>query len=629
MLSIKKQFPYILGLPLLPARRVIAIDAGSRNIKIVLAQKFLNRVCFVRREVIELPGYLEGSNLSQSTIKDELSNAIESLGHYPVAISLSQHLTLSQVIDLPPAAESDVKRLIQGEAHRIAGLSQTKIIWDYAPLRPYGRHSHSFWVTLSQEEQVFNAIDNFGIEREEVCGVTSVGNALIASYLHKFPETVSTVLVEFGVRSTTVAVLYEGQGVYATSFALGIELLAESLASSLGCSVEDAIENYICKKNLFFGGERSELYCSLIDGWLQELYRIVGEWISDNPELRLDLRSFQFVLCGGTKQPGLIEYLNRKPDNPHFIQWHSDEDEGEDGGESYPPGFFAVAEGVGLQALGAAAQSASLLPEELKAAWQKQKIANVIQSVCILLVFILLFMLGVGTWSTIYAAREKAELRAQIEQGLKLADQLAKSKEEVLKNYEKIRLALNRKQMTIDTIQTLELIAQARSNKPMWFVLFADEQTYFSAPPISSTNEPPQTNVMVFIGPQLPMAELTATNKVFVRPGFVAEVCIPEEGEAMRKTLSQLVTALKQDARFKNVDTIPNEQRRLLADQRTILPEKHFAIFMELATNEFQPLLTATNEAAAAAATQPAATPGGAIIRQDKTVIKVAPPIER
>jgi hypothetical protein len=48
------------------------------------------------------------------------------------------------------------------------------------------------------------------------------------------------------------------------------------------------------------------------------------------------------------------------------------------------------------------------------------------------------------------------------------------------------------------------------------------------------------------------------------------------------------VNALKQWSRFRNVDTVPAEQRRLLADQRTILPEKHFAIFMEILTNEFQ-----------------------------------------
>lgn len=616
----------MLGLPILPARRVIAVDAGARNIKIVLAQKFLNRIVFLRREVIELPEFLEGSEFSQSAVKQELLNAIESLGRYPVAISLSQHLTLSQVIDLPPAAETDVKRMIQGEAHRIAGLSQTRIVWDYAPLKPYGKHSHSFWVTLSQEEQVFKAIDSLGIEREEVCGVTSVGNALISAYLNKFPETVSTVLVELGMRSTTVAILYEGQGVYTTSFALGIELFAESVASSFGCSTQEAIDNIIRKKNLFFGSEKSELYCSQIDGWLQELYRIVGEWIADNPELRLDFQSFQFVLCGGgAGQPGLIDYLNKKPGSPHFTEWHFEEkQQDDDDSESFPPGFFAVAEGVALQALGSAVQSASLLPEELKSAWQKQKVANIFQSICILFIFILILLLGIGTWKTVYAAREKTLLRSQIDNGLKLAEQLGKTREIILKDYEKIRPVLNRKQMTIDAIQTLELITLSRSNKPMWYVLFADEQTYFSAPPITSTNEPPQTNVMVFIGPQLPAPEPTMTNRVVVRPGFVAEVCIPEEGEAMRKTLSQLVTALKQDPRFKNVDTLPNEQRRLLADQRTILPEKYFAIFMELGTNEFQPLTQSTNEAASTVP-QPAGIPTGAGIAPDKTPVRIAP----
>ncbi len=586
----KGQFPYVLGLPILPARRVIAIDVDARNIKIVLAQKFLNKTAFLRKEVVDLPDYIENNEIAQSTLKNEVASIIESLGHYPVAISLSQHLTLSQVIDLPPASQTDIQRMIQGEAHRIAGLSQTKIIWDYAPLKPYGKHTHSFWVTLCQEQEVFKAIDRLGIEKEEVCGITSTGNALITAYLKKYPETVSTVLVELGMRSTTIAILYEGQGIYTTSIALGLELFAESLSSSIGCSTQEAID-IICKKNLFYGNDKSDLYCSLIDGWLQELYRIVGEWLTDNFESRLNLQSLQFVLCGNACNEFLIDYLNKKPTSPHFSQWYYEDDEE----RTYPPGFFAVAKGVSLQALGGTAQSASLLPDELKSSWQKLKIAQVIQSVCILLVFLFLILLGVGTWQTAFAARQKSILRSQIEYGLKLAEQLENTKSVILQNYEKLRTVLYKKQVTMDTIQTLELITLSRSNKPMWFVLFADEQTYFNAPPLSGTNEPPQPDGVVIMGPLLPTLEHSATNKVVVRPGYVVEVCIPEEGDTMRKTLSQLVSDLKRDPRFRNVDTIPFEQRRLMADQKTVLPDKHFAIFMELATNEFQSL-QATNE---------------------------------
>jgi len=587
---LKGQFPYVLGLPILPARRVIAIDVDARNIKIVLAQKFLNKTAFLRKEVVDLPDYIENNEIAQSTLKNEVASIIESLGHYPVAISLSQHLTLSQVIDLPPASQTDIQRMIQGEAHRIAGLSQTKIIWDYAPLKPYGKHTHSFWVTLCQEQEVFKAIDRLGIEKEEVCGITSTGNALITAYLKKYPETVSTVLVELGMRSTTIAILYEGQGIYTTSIALGLELFAESLSSSIGCSTQEAID-IICKKNLFYGNDKSDLYCSLIDGWLQELYRIVGEWLTDNFESRLNLQSLQFVLCGNACNEFLIDYLNKKPTSPHFSQWYYEDDEE----RTYPPGFFAVAKGVSLQALGGTAQSASLLPDELKSSWQKLKIAQVIQSVCILLVFLFLILLGVGTWQTAFAARQKSILRSQIEYGLKLAEQLENTKSVILQNYEKLRTVLYKKQVTMDTIQTLELITLSRSNKPMWFVLFADEQTYFNAPPLSGTNEPPQPDGVVIMGPLLPTLEHSATNKVVVRPGYVVEVCIPEEGDTMRKTLSQLVSDLKRDPRFRNVDTIPFEQRRLMADQKTVLPDKHFAIFMELATNEFQSL-QATNE---------------------------------
>ena len=40
---------------MLPAGRVIAIDAGSHEVKVVLAQLFLNRVTIVKRETIAVP----------------------------------------------------------------------------------------------------------------------------------------------------------------------------------------------------------------------------------------------------------------------------------------------------------------------------------------------------------------------------------------------------------------------------------------------------------------------------------------------------------------------------------------------------------------------------------------------
>lgn len=587
MTSFKQNFPYILGMPMLPAQRVIAIDVALPHVKLMLAQKFLNKITILRKDVIECPDYNDASEISRENLKEEIQKKISSYGHYPVAITLPQHLSLSQVIDLPPAAEADVKRMIQGEAHRIAGLSQTKIVWDYAPLRPYGKHAHSFWISLCQEQEVDRAIEKLGIEREEVREVMSIGNALICSYLRRFPETVSTVIVEIGTQSTTVAILYEGQGVYVTSFALGVELLSETISNPLVTdnSLSERTD-IILKKNLFSGNDKSESYCAAIENWLHELLRIVGEWLSENMELRLSLQSFNFVLCGlGAAQPGLIEYLNKIAPDLHFMLWQ-DEDEA----KKYPPGFFAAAEGVAFQALGVNKQSASLLPEDLRTMWRSQKIAHILQSVCVLLIAILIILLGIGTWKVVYEIRERAMVKSQIENGLEIANRLDLIKGQALKNYERIRPILYKKQFTMDAIQTLDLITTVRSNKPMWFVVFADDQTYFSAPPLITTNEPTQTNVVGIIGPTLPSSDQSATNRVVVKPGFVTEVCIPEEGEALRRSLSQLVNALKQYSRFKNVDTVPAEQRRLLADQRTILPEKHFAIFMEILTNEFQPV---------------------------------------
>jgi hypothetical protein len=170
-------------------------------------------------------------------------------------------------------------------------------------------------------------------------------------------------------------------------------------------------------------------------------------------------------------------------------------------------------------------------------------------------------------------------------------------------------------------LSSLAWLQEARSNRALWYVLFADQQSYLTA----AAPDSGLTNPAPFIGP-LPVAELpAATNRPVAKPGFVAELCIPEEGEAMRRTLSQVVAALQKNPRFKNVDTVPPEQRRALAEPKALLanPERHFALFLELATNEFITVSAPATNPPAASANPAPATPGftrpaGAVLNPER-----------
>lgn len=584
------QFPFFFGVPLLPARRVIAIDPGVRNVKVVFAELFLGRARFLHRALLPVDGR---DNEKPEDLSSELRELIDKLGAYPLALALPQHLTSSQVVEMPQVGDAALARLIQAETFKLAGLSQSKIASDHTRLNPFGNHHNAYWLTFCQEGEVGSLVERLSLPREDVCEVTSTGNALRSAYLAKFPQTAMTVLADIGYRSTTVAILFEGQAVHASSFALGTELLAEIVAQSERCPLEDA-EDLLQTKNLLSGPEAIPGFVSAIDNWRQELIRLVDEWLHEHLELRLDLAAFQFVLSGGGAAcPGLLEYLNRVHGALHFAIWPSPNP----AKRAPDAGLFAVAEGLAIQALGKTRHSASLLPQGLRATWRDLRASQRLQSLSFLLLLIVMALLGVGTWSQLQLEERKQKLLNSVNLALERADQASRLVKQMGQNYDRLRPAMERRKLTLDTLQALSLMQQARSNRSLWFVLLADDQSYLNAPSITATNEPAPTNVVDVVGPTVPPA-LTAgaaTNRPALRPGFVAEVCIPEEGDAQRRTLSQLVSFLKQSPNFKNVDTVPLEQRRSLANPKTVLPERHFAIAMELVDNEFRKEPKGTN----------------------------------
>jgi hypothetical protein len=75
-----------------------------------------------------------------------------------------------------------------------------------------------------------------------------------------------------------------------------------------------------------------------------------------------------------------------------------------------------------------------------------------------------------------------------------------------------------------------------------------------------------------------------------VAPAFIAELCIPEQGEARRRDLNQLVAALRGSGLFQNVDSLPEDQRRPLADPSVVLAESHSALLLEYGGDPFEPL---------------------------------------
>ena len=102
-------------------RRVLALDAGSRCIKLLLAESDFGRLRSLKEELVDLQA--EGL-VAAEELQTHLQATLEEWGRPPLALILPQHASVSQVIDLPLAPESEVARLIQDETVKLSGVSE-------------------------------------------------------------------------------------------------------------------------------------------------------------------------------------------------------------------------------------------------------------------------------------------------------------------------------------------------------------------------------------------------------------------------------------------------------------------------------------------------------------------------
>jgi Tfp pilus assembly PilM family ATPase len=554
-------------IPLLPCKRLLAIDPGSQCLKLLLVEETFGRVRIRHQELIEVHA---GGMLSEEEILRHAQDLIFELGEDPVALALPHERALSQLVDLPPVDATEARQLIEQETVKLSGLGESNIVFDYTALKPFGKHGNCFWVTLCREEEVQRQVERCGLGHLDLREVTTTANALMATGLAANLAGQVVALVDFGANSTTVVILYQDQGVEAAQFPIGGDALTEALASQYGGSIE-AAENH--KRTLHLVDEPAETAAMrpVLREWLTELRRVLGDWLKDQALADLNVDSFRIVLSGGTSlQPGLIEHLNQT-DSLSFEPWPAS------GAGFAPESRFAVAYGAAIQALGRSRQPVSLLPAQVQEFWRGHHSVSMLHSLILFLLAVAAVALGFGTWQKHELVASKQALLAQSEEALGKAQRIHDSSLLLRRQYERLQPGLIRQQHTLDVLQTLALLQQVRSNQTFWFVLLSDVPSYVSATPWGETNGP--------------SASPAAASIPFpVRAGFLAEVTVPERGEAMRRTLSQLVADLRSAQLFSNVDLLPADRRRAVVDPTLVLPDQHFTLALELPPDRFPQL---------------------------------------
>jgi Tfp pilus assembly PilM family ATPase len=554
-----------------PTRRLLVIDPGSRCIKVLLVAKLMGSVRVLRHRSFDLA---EGNLISSEELSRLLETVLQEFGRQPMAISLPQQISISQVIDLPRVGPEQVKALIEEETIKLSGLSESGIVYDYGKLKPFGKYQNPFWVTFAKEEEILTEVSRLAGVGEHLCEIITPANALIATYQAAQPRPENALLVELGAASTVVAIVAQGQGVYAISIPVGGNMFTEVIARQKNCSLESA-KSLKYSQNLFAGGQAIPELLAAVDGWRSELEKILEDWLRENPELGLSIDSFRIILGGGgARQPGLMEHLNAKS-HLRFTTWPSLSGElGELTLERY-----AVAYGVALKRLGPSPPSASLFPADLREARKRQRTQELLQSINWVLLIIVTLVLLFGTAQKFNLGQRKRALLNQSQAVLEEAKGVETLNRQLEEAYERLRPALKQQKRTVDKLTTLALLQKVRGDKKLWFVLFADQESYFAGQAAPSG----QTNPVVGVA-----TALNTTNPPPVKYGFIAELCLSEEGEVMRQTLSKVVAELKRNPAFANVDTLPADERKNLVSTNVIVPGHYSALSIELAENTFE-----------------------------------------
>jgi Tfp pilus assembly PilM family ATPase len=549
-------------LPFLPRKRLLAIDPGGNCVKLLVVEETLNRPQIIRHELIETQS---AGLLSEEEVLRHAQDVIQDLGQHPIALAIPHYRALSQTIDLPDAEPQEIRRLIEAETIKLSGLGESNIVYDYTPLQPYGRHNNPFWVTLCREDEIQSQVQRCGLAGLDLCEVTTTANGLAASFLACQPDADRVVLVDFGATGTVLVVLIGGQAVFASHFALGGDAVTDAIASAQGDSFELA-ESTKRADDLDPPATASSPSAIALVTWHAELTRTLEEWTEEQADLNLRPAAFRVILAGGgSLHNGLVPFLNRL--GPlRFEHWPTPNI------PRWPGPRFAAAYGTALQHLGRNPQPVSLLPAAARQFWRGHHSLNLVHSLILFLLSMLALFLALGTWQKHELISSKETLLTQSQAALDKARQTDASGRQLRREYDQLLPLLKQHRQTLDTLQTLALLQSTRGTQSYWFVLFADPVSYFTARPWGETNPPPPT-----------------VNSIPAQPfphGFITELCLPEQGDAMRKSLSQLVNDLKQSQLFQNVDSLPADRRRSLVDPAVLLPE-HFTLVLELPDDRF------------------------------------------
>ncbi len=291
----------------------IGLDIGGSTLK--LAQLVANKEKFVLSSI----GIVESPWVSGDASKDLMvAEAIKKLLKETVAsgkrvvIGLPESEVYTRVIDMPYLEEPELSSAIKWQAEQYIPVSLSDVVMKHQVLSlpQTGVPGAKMRVLLvaapnTLVNRFLTITGRVGLEVIAVeTEIFAVARAIIAS--DKFSPT--TLLVNFGLNTTTLAILQRGDMFLTQSVGVGGMALSRILSTELGLEISQA-EEY--KRSYGFDGSKLEgkvmaKIKPIIDIVLTEMKKVVA-YYETRPQSQPIKR---IVLCGGTAlMPGLVSYF--------------------------------------------------------------------------------------------------------------------------------------------------------------------------------------------------------------------------------------------------------------------------------------------------------------------------------
>lgn len=558
-------------------RRLVVLDPGSLFFKVLVVDAAPGALRVVHFETLR---GAETDPEQAERLAEDLDRLLAEAGPHELVLVLPQYRAISALIELPPDRAEDRHTFLLREARRLSGLDETALAWHAVDLKPFGRFSTPCWLTLCKQEEIERLLGRFapspgtpGAEPPDLAEVIPSGQALMAAATVLVPPESHALLVDLRARNSVVAIVARGQGVGTATVPLGLQQLETALGRPLAAPPPRGAAAAAASRP------------AVLQEWASGIRLALTEWLEDNPELGLTPADFRGFLAGlGATDAELRAVLNQSG-APTFEDWEA----AATAGRPWPLADYLTCYGAALQTLQRAPAGISLLPEPLRVLHRRRRALATLLTTGVLLMAFLACVLVAGIWQKGELIERKRVLTRQSQAALQTALEIDRLYRELNLDYERVYPVLERQRQTLETLQALAAVRDSRTNDAFWYVLFADAARYEAgtsglarlAPPGAADRRPAPTNAP-------PATDAPAPAAAPARE-FIAEVCIPLQGEALRRVLSDVAANLKQNVLFRRVDALPDERRRDLVDPRVAVSNRVFSLALEVAGRELPP----------------------------------------